>query len=382
MRRFLAIFLLLALTSVFINAQTNEEFNPATPSEPAQKAKVYLSVSPSEAGTVTGGGACDVGSSTRIYTTSAGSQWKFVRWKKRDSEETVNTNSSFYYTVPSGISYLVAEYVELPRTELVLLCAPKEANASLSGAGNYIQDSRISVSANTISNFTFKNWTNAKTGAVVSTSRSFYFYKTAVADTLQANYVYSPSLPSDPQKPVEPIVYHKVSVAVNNPEFGSVSSTGATVEVGKTFTVSAYNKDNYVFLGWLRDDAVVSTASTYTLTMGKKDVALTALFEFSPGTPDEPLMSNKQPDGPVNPEPDVDPEPEPDPDNPTGESTIPGDVNGDFRVNNVDLAMVMGYITGHEYFIFIKKNADVNKDGRINVIDVACIVSIILKNIL
>jgi len=390
MKRYI-IMLILLVVHLSVYAQDDGDFNPTTPGEPGVSAKVVLSVSPTSAGTTSGGGTYTVGKKVTLRTTAAGSQWRFLRWRNSSTEEIVSTSSSFTITTTEGISRYVAEYEELSTSTLTLECNPSEANASRSGAGTYVQGTRVYVYCYTPTGYAFSNWTNKRTGQVLSTSRYFYFTKSAEPDTLVANFTFSPSTPGEPSAP---IVYRNVTIGVNMAEAGTVSTTSAQVVVGQTFTVSAYNKTNYAFLGWERDGAMVSTNATYSFTMPKSNVNLTAIFEFAPGTPEEPEMSDKQPSDNTpgegeNPgggetpgggeEGGGDGGEEEEPKEP---STIPGDVNGDYRVNVLDLSMLTGYIVHHlHYDSFIFENADINHDGRINAVDEALLIAIIIMNI-
>ena len=58
---------------------------------------------------------------------------------------------------------------------------------------------------------------------------------------------------------------------------------------------------------------------------------------------------------------------------------IPGDVNGDTRVNIIDVMAVYAYILGQQPTPFNVDAADVNNDGSVNVIDVQRIYSMILN---
>lgn len=369
--------LFLLLISISLQAQDGG-FNPSTPDEPGGSARVVLSAYPDGAGTVSGGGIYNVGSRINIRTSSAGAQWKFLYWRNKSTQEVINTNSSFYMNTVEGITRLEAVYEELVSSLLVVECNPKEANASRYGGGTYVEGTSVYVYCYNPTGFTFTNWVNKRTGEILSTSRYFYFTKTAEADTLVANFSFSPSTPSEPSMP---IVYHNIYIGVNNAEAGYVSASQAQVIVGQTYTVSAYNKANYAFVGWMQGGAIVSTSATYTVTMGKKDISLTAVFEFAPGTPDEPEMSDKQPQpGEDEKDPDEGGE-DPEPDTPQDPSTIAGDVNGDYRVNVFDISMLNGYIMGLRFDNFCFENADINGDGRINAVDVALVLELILLNL-
>ena len=382
-RKLFTIILLLTLCHAPAWAQTDDDFVPTLPKEPGQFAKLTLTVSPEGAGTVSGGGTYDVGVRKYLTTSASDTKWKFVRWKNADTGATVSSYSNFYYTTVAGATHLVAEYEEQTLTPLVLLKNPEDADVSLSGSGSYYQGRSVYVYAYSSSHYKFVNWTNKRTGKVVSTNYWYYFTKTAEPDTLIANYEFSPNTPSEPTPPVivvkpdEPtILYHNVNVDVNIAEGGTVKTSNTSVAEGAQYTVTATPKNLYEFIGWQVDDKIVSTASSYTTTMGTSDIKLTAMFQFAPSRPDEPEMAEEQPE----PEPDPEPEPEPEPE-PLEPSTILGDVNGDYRVNIIDLTMINGYILGREVEGFVFSNADINKDGRVNALDVALLIARLIINV-
>ena len=57
-----------------------------------------------------------------------------------------------------------------------------------------------------------------------------------------------------------------------------------------------------------------------------------------------------------------------------------GDLNGDDKVDNTDLKLLVDYIMGKNPLGIDKKTADVNKDDKVNVADVTKVVEIIKKN--
>lgn len=381
MKRYL-LFLMSCVLCFGLGWAQTDDFDPDTPDEPGQRARVVLSVSPQGAGTVSGAGQYNVGQSVYVSTSRNGSQWKFLRWRNAKTNAVVSTSTGFYLTTTLGTTHLVAEYEELPLTTLTLQCEPSEVGASLSGGGTYVEGASVYVRAYSVSNWTFTKWTNKRTGETVSNYYSFSFTKTAEADTLIAHYAYNPSTPGEPQ---QAIVYRTLSVQSNDTEMGYTSITSQQVKVGDQVSVSAYNRENYAFVGWERDGAVVSTNPTYTLTMPNRNVSLTAIFEFAPATPGDPDMAEEQPqDNPDNPDDPDDPDDPDNPDNPdepvepVEPSTLPGDVNGDYRVNILDLTLINGYILGIRPEKFIFANADLNQDGRISVVDATLLIALIL----
>lgn len=57
---------------------------------------------------------------------------------------------------------------------------------------------------------------------------------------------------------------------------------------------------------------------------------------------------------------------------------IPGDVNGDGKINVVDFTAIANYILGKSPTGFVERAADVNGDGKVNVVDLTAVANIIL----
>ena len=76
---------------------------------------------------------------------------------------------------------------------------------------------------------------------------------------------------------------------------GSVSATSYQAEAGKAVTVYAFTSQNYKFSYWRNEqgDTVAKTTS-YNFTMPRRNVALQAVFIYSPGNPAEPVAPGKR----------------------------------------------------------------------------------------
>ena len=59
---------------------------------------------------------------------------------------------------------------------------------------------------------------------------------------------------------------------------------------------------------------------------------------------------------------------------------VPGDANGDGKIDVLDVTMLINHILGKNPSSFKADNADVNGDGDINVLDVTAVINIILGN--
>jgi hypothetical protein len=368
-RKLFYIILLLTVCHVQAWAQAEGDFTPTLPAEPGPMTRLNVKVYPEEAGTAEGGGLYAIGGRAYVSTSPSGEQWRFLRWKDEKTEQVISTNESFSFVMSYGSTTLVAEYQKLVTSALVLECYPKEAKAKLTGGGLYIEGKCISIRAYGARGYKFKNWVRKRNGEVLTSSEIFYFYKTASNDTLIANYEFTPLTPIEPSPAV---VYHHVYSNVNIKDGGWVNRSDLRVSVGDNASISAFTKPDYEFVGWQMNGKIVSTEKKYSFIMGHQDVNLTAIFQYSPERPEEPDPAPNQPkDDETKKEPEEPEELEP--------STILGDVNGDHRVNILDLNAMNGHILGREVENFIFENADINKDGRVNAVDVSLLLNLIMS---
>ncbi|MFP4287921.1 MAG: InlB B-repeat-containing protein [Bacteroidales bacterium] len=72
-------------------------------------------------------------------------------------------------------------------------------------------------------------------------------------------------------------------------EGGTVSGEGTFTE-GEEVMVSAQPTGDYIFIHWLRNEAIVSNQPEFTYTMPASDITLTAIFELPPNEP--PVVQN------------------------------------------------------------------------------------------
>jgi len=71
--------------------------------------------------------------------------------------------------------------------------------------------------------------------------------------------------------------YPTLTLAINNPEFGSVSG-GGSYKVGSSVTLAATPESGYSFSGWYDGKSLVSSANPYSFTMPYNDLSYTAKF--------------------------------------------------------------------------------------------------------
>lgn len=172
------------------------------------------------------------------------------------------------------------------KTSLTLVANPASAAYSLSGGGKYEAGHQVNISLGVNSSYRFVSWTN-ENGEIVSAIASFTYIKGEEAETLTANFEFDPNAPGEPDE-LEKNVKHWLRIVAEEGA-GSISQS-ARYMPGTSVTVSATPKPSYTFAGWYDKDGnlVGDGNSTYTLTMPAAEVTLTAKFDFTPDSPDEP----------------------------------------------------------------------------------------------
>ncbi len=180
--------------------------NPSEPSEPVEYAQLNLSVSPSNAGSVTGGGKYEIGSVCTV-STYPNQSYRLQNWTQ--DGEVISTKNSFDYVVRKGTNNLVANYVYAPESpdepsatviypRLYLNVNPSGAGAVSPSSGNmYEPGTTLTLQALPYSNYTFVSWTT-EDGTLVSTSSNYNYIMPDSNTTLIANFRYSPMNPDDP----------------------------------------------------------------------------------------------------------------------------------------------------------------------------------------
>lgn len=168
-------------------------------------------------------------------------------------------------------------------TKLTLKASPTDAGY-VSGGGNFVPGTSVTVSASPSSGWAFVNWTN-ENGIEVSTSRSYTFTKGNRSETLTANFTFNPNGPSEPNE-----LPYKLTLKAG--EGGYVSNGGFYLS-GNTVNIYAYPNSNYDFDGWYNEDGTrYSDVAQTTYTMGDGPATLTARFTFNPNSPAEPNEVN------------------------------------------------------------------------------------------
>lgn len=104
-----------------------------------------------------------------------------------------------------------------------------------------------------------------------------------------------PVLPVDPDEPDTPTY----TLTLQATDGGSIKSGSGKYEEGTEVVVEANAPaTNYIFIGWNNEQGeTISTTLSFTYIMPQRDVTLTAVYDFNPGSPSEPSEPNIS-DGP------------------------------------------------------------------------------------
>lgn len=299
MKRIIQLFsaALLALTGS-IAAWGQGTFNPAEPPEPGLegttefvKYKLTVVGTPTGSGTVYGSGSYAEGRVVSLSVSTA-SGYSFVCWTTTDGE-VLSTSSSLKYTMPAHADTVMAHFDFTPAQPAepvdpaTILYYPLTLSVSLSGAGSvsgggrYQAGTKVGLSASTNNGYRFTGWTN-QDGVLVSTAASFSYTTRTEKDTLTANYVFDPSLPTEPD------ALYKISVTTSNGGYTSGTSNGRYWE-GSSQSFHAYCNTGYTFVGWYKNGEFYTSLTNFSYTMTDEDVTFHAQFEFNPSVPGEPL---------------------------------------------------------------------------------------------
>lgn len=268
--------------------------SPPDPGTPQLKHTLTLVATPSEGGTVSGGGTYVDGSRVNLYA-SAKTGYTFEAWSDAEGM-VISTSSSYQYTTKAANETLYAHFRFTPSSPdepsepgtilYYRLTVEATQGCTVSGGGRYLANSRVSLSASLETGYEFVNWTN-EDGDVVSTSRSFSYTKKAKNEVLTANCRFNPSAPSEP---TDPILRHWVKATCS--DGGTVSGNiNDRILEGDTYYLYVNKNQGYEFLGWYLNGEQYTVLTSFTGTMGKENLNFEARFRFNPDSPAEPPMA-------------------------------------------------------------------------------------------
>ncbi len=224
-----------------------------TQSAPTQYT-ITANASPTNGGTVTGGGQYNAGATCTLQATPA-SGYEFLYWKKGNTQ--VSTNPNYSFTVTENATYTAYFQQSAPTQYTITVNANNNAWGTVSGGGQYNAGATCTLHATPASGYQFDSW--KKNGSVVSTNPNYSF-------TVTENATYTAYFSA------EPVTYYTITTNVTPTGAGTVSG-GGTFPAGSSITLTATANPGYTFSQW--QDG--STANPRTITVNG-DATYTAQF--------------------------------------------------------------------------------------------------------
>lgn len=203
---------------------------------------VALAASDSLCGAVSGAGSYDYGASVQLQATPAANCY-FTGWS-----DGVTTNPRVLAV--EGDTNIVAEFASLPQFSIKVEAAQAERGA-VSGAGEYVQGSQVTLSATAAEHYVFSQWSDGRTDNPRTVR--------VIAD---ATYT----------AVFEPMEYY-VKLAQNNANMGMVSGDGV-YSYGTVVSCLATPYPNYHFVQWSNGERT----NPYEFVVSEDVPLLTAYF--------------------------------------------------------------------------------------------------------
>lgn len=211
---------------------------------------VTTKASPTEGGSVTGGGMFPIGQVISLNAVP-NLNWSFEKWQDG------NTNTPLTFVVPTGTFAITAFFKTNVITygNLVVRAEPA-IGGTTTGAGTYQVGQTVSATATPNENWSFSHWQDGKTdnprNVVVPTG------------TLLLTATFTTNAP----------VTGVVDAVISPPQGGSVSGIG-TYPLGQTITLTAVPNPGWRFTQW--QDGTTTISRTITIQGGQMTV--TAFFQ-------------------------------------------------------------------------------------------------------
>ena len=158
--------------------------DPEQPGEDDETCTITAVANPEEAGTISGAGTY-LKDMTVTLTATANEGYKFVNWTENDV--IVSTDAEYSFVIAKDRN-LVAnfELINEEKTYNVTAVANPEEAGTIIGAGTYLKDMTVTLTATANEGYKFVNWT--ENGVIISTDAEYSFVITKDRD-LVANFI-------------------------------------------------------------------------------------------------------------------------------------------------------------------------------------------------
>jgi len=236
---------------------------------------VQVIASPSEGGTVTGGGQY-TGNETITISATPNAGYHFVKWENRG---TVSTDPIYKFMAGSNLTFTAVFEANTPeptQTYTIAVSTSSAEQGSVTGGGSFERGSLVTISATPNDGYQFVEW--QLNGQQISTTASYTF-------TANDNHTFTAVFQERPQAPD----IKTYSINVSTAGGGTVSGSGLYVENGSV-TIRATHNSGYQFVEWLSDGRSVSTSDSYTFT-ATEDKSFIAVFEQRSDPPAPPVST-------------------------------------------------------------------------------------------
>ena len=217
---------------------------------------IFVTASPAEGGTVSGGGTYEYGNVLTLYTIPMNG-YRFANWSENGS--VISTSSTYSFTINSDRA-LVANYT--PVAYVISASALPSAGGIVGGGKTYDHGSTATLTAKVNPGYSFINWT--EDGSNVSAD-SVYSFSVERHRSLIANYQ---------------IKTYTISVSATPVESGDVSG-GGKYNYGSVVFLNATPAIGYNFINWTENGIQVSISSVLSIPV---DADRTFVANFSHNT--------------------------------------------------------------------------------------------------
>ena len=242
--------------------------------------QVDVSATPSNGGTVTGGGTYQQGQQCTV-TATANSGYVFLNWTENGSE--VSTEAIYAFTV-IGDRILVANFTlqVLPPT-VVTDPVTDITQTTAMGGGTVTSDGNATVTERGICWSTSHNPTTSDDHASNGTGTGSFSVNMTGLTPNTTYYVRAYAINAQGITYGDEVSFvtsdlpqYTINVSAN-PSEGGTTMGGGTYQQGQQCTLSGSSNTGYTFVNWTENDSVVSSNSNYTFTV-TRDRNLVANF--------------------------------------------------------------------------------------------------------
>ena len=214
-------------------------------------------------GTVTGGGNIANGSKVTL-TATPDSGYKFSQWTDQNNA-VVGTSATLNITVTDNITY-TASFV--PDTVVIQVLATPTGGGTVSGDGTFVSGATVTLTAIPAAGYTFVNWINTESQAVVSKNASYVFTASDATAGMYAAVFQATQIPVKISTIASPAALQTITVT---PVSGNYAS-------GTVLPLSATSTDSGVtFSGWYANGVLLSKSNTFSYTV-TEPVVINAVF--------------------------------------------------------------------------------------------------------